>query len=61
MEKNIFSFELVVVVISFACLLFFLVCFYPTNNNVCLSLRNICTKVVNMDFASWVFVLVFFC
>ncbi len=43
MEKNIFSFDLVVVVITFACLLFVLVCFYHTNNNVCLSSKNICT------------------
>ncbi len=61
MEKNIFSLDLVIVVITSVCLLFILVCFYSTNNNVCLSSRNICTWVVNMDFASWVFVLVFLC
>ncbi len=53
--------DLVVVVITSTSLLFVLVCFYFANNNVCLSPKNICTWVINMDFASWVSVLVFLC
>ncbi len=61
MEKNIFSLDLVVVVIASACLLFILGFFYFIDNNVYMSPRNICIWVVSMDFTSWVFVLVFLC
>jgi hypothetical protein len=59
-ERNIYGLDLVVVVITSTCLLFVLVCFYFENNNVCLSPKNICIWVVSMDFASWVFVFIFF-